>query len=221
MISVCTSSTESQLASLGDLMVMLGATASSSGMDLSLTQATDWAERYVGYPLRRAVYEETVASYGTQRLMLSRVPILAVQRFFDSTSTGEATEFQSSEYRVADPGAGFIERDQGYRWTAQEQWNLGSYIRPNSALKPWLLVYEAGYQFPETSSTDAKWATTTTADTLPPSIGRAVLLRAAEMYQGSSGVKSMKVGPLSITYSSEGEDTPQALLRPFIRIEAS
>ena len=69
MITVCTSATDTQLAALGDLMTMLGATASSSGMDLSLTQASDWAERYVGYPLRRQVYEETVASYGTQRLV--------------------------------------------------------------------------------------------------------------------------------------------------------
>ena len=56
MISVCTSSTDTQLASLGDLMTMLGATASSSGMDLALTQASDWATRYVGHELRRQVY---------------------------------------------------------------------------------------------------------------------------------------------------------------------
>jgi hypothetical protein len=218
MISVCTSSTNAQLAELGDLMVMLGATASSSGMDLALTQASDWATRYVGYELRRQVYEETVASYGTQRLMLSRTPIMAVQRFFDSTSTDNATEFASSEYRVADPEAGFIERDQGYRWTAQAMWDLGKYVKPNSELHPWLLVYEAGYQIGDTSSTDDKWATTTTANSLPPTIGRAVLLRAGEMYQGSSGIRSMKVGPLSVTYSSEGQDTPEALLRPFIRV---
>ena len=218
MISVCTSSTDTQLASLGDLMVMLGATASSSGMDLALTQASDWANRYVGSELRRQVYEETVASYGSQRLMLSRTPVLAVQRFFDSTSTGEATEFASSEYRVSDSEAGFINRDQGFRWTAQERWNLGRYVMPNSELKPWLLVYEAGYQVGETSSTDDKWATTTTANSLPPTIERAVLLRAGEMYQGSSGVRSMKVGPLSVTYSSEGQDTPEALLRPFSRV---
>ena len=218
MISVCTSSTDAQLASLGDLMTMLGATASSSGMDLALPQASDWATRYIGFELRRQVYEETVASYGTQNLMLSRTPIRAVQRFFDSTSTGEATEFQSSEYRVSDPDAGFIGRDQGYRWTAQERWSLGAYVMPNSELKPWLLVYEAGYQIGETSSTSDKWATTSTSNSLPPSIERAVLLRAGEMYQGSSGGKSMKVGPLSVTYSSEGQDTPEALLRPFIRV---
>ena len=218
MLTVCTSSTNSQLAQLGDLMTMLGATASSSGMDLALTQASDWATRYVGYELRRQVYQETVASYGNQNLMVSRTPILEVQRFFNSTSTGEATEFQSSEYRVADPDAGFIERDQGYRWTAQEMWNLGSYVKPNSELRPWLLVYEAGYQIGETSSTDDKWATTTTSNSLPPTIERAVLLRAGEMYQGSSGVKSMKVGPLSVTYSSEGQDTSEGLLRPFIRV---
>ena len=166
MISVCTSSTASQLASLGDLMTMLAATASSSGMDLALTQASDWADTYVRYPLRRQVYEETVASFGTQRVMLSRTPILSVQRFFDSTSTGDATEFQSSEFRVSDPEAGFIDRNQGYRWTAQERWNLGSYVVPGSELHPWLLVYEAGYQVGETSSTDDKWATTTTMNTL-------------------------------------------------------
>ena len=211
MISVCTSSTDSQLAALGDLMTMLAATASSSGMDLALTQASDWAENYVRYPLRRQVYEETVASYGGRNLMLGRTPIMEVQRFFDSTSTDEATEFQSSEYRVADPDAGFIGRDQGFRWTAQERWNLGSYVIPNSELRPWLVVYEAGYQVGETSSTDDKWATTTTMNTLPPIVERAVLLRAAEMYQGSAGVSSMKVGPVSVSYKSESQDSPERM----------
>ena len=218
MISVCTSSTNSQLAALGDLMVMLGATASSSGMDLALTQASDWANRYVGYDLRRQVYQETVASYGNQRLMLDRVPILKVQRFFDSTSTEDANEICSSEFRVSDADAGFLDRDQGFRWTAQERWNLGKYVVPNSELRPWLVVYEAGFQVGETSSTDDKWATTTTMNTLPPTVERAVLLRAGEMYQGMTGVQSMKVGPLSVTYSSEGQDKPEGLLYPFLRI---
>ena len=218
MLTVCPSSTNAQLAQLGDLMVMLNATASSCGMDLALTQASDWASRYVGYELRRQVYEETVASYGTQRLMLDRVPILAVQRFFDSTSTADATELCSSEFRISDPDAGFLNRDQGFRWTAQERWDLGKYVPPNSELNPWLVVYEAGYQVGETSRTDDKWATTTTYNTLPPTIERAVLLRAGEMYQGMSGVKSMKVGPLSVTYSSEGQDSPEGLLYPFLRI---
>ena len=219
MISVCTSSTDSQLAALGDLMTMLAATASSSGMDLALTQASDWAESYVRYPLKRQVYEETVASYGSQQLMLSRTPILSVQRFFDSTSTGEATEFQSSEFRVSNADAGFIGRDQGFRWTAQERWTIGNYVVPNSELYPWLVVYEAGYQIGETSSTDAKWATTTTMNTLPPVIERAVLLRAAEMYQGSAGVSSMKVGPGSVSYKSESQDSPEKMLLPFQRIK--
>ena len=218
MLTVCTSTTEDQLASLGDLMTMLGVTASSSGMDLALTQATDWAERYVGSTLRRQVYEETVASYGGLKLMLTRTPVYKIQRFFSSTTTEEATEFASSEFRLSDQEAGFIERDQGYRWTAKEVWNLGSYVQPNSELKPWLVVYEAGYQFPETSSTDAKWATTTTANTLPPIIERAVLLRAAEMYQGSAGVEKLKVGPLEVSYRSESQDTPERMLTPFIRI---
>jgi hypothetical protein len=219
MISVCTSSTDTQLAALGDLMTMLAATASSSGMDLALTQASAWAESYVRYPLRRQVYQETVAGYGSQNLMLSRTPILSVQRFFSSTTTDDATEFQSSEYRVEDADAGFINRDQGYRWTAKEKWNLGSYVVPNSELRPWLLVYEAGYQVRETSSTDSKWATTTTMNTLPPVIERAVLLRAAEMYQGSAGVSTMKVGPVSVSYKSESQDSPERMLLPYQRIK--
>lgn len=222
MISVCTSSTDEQLAALGDLMMVLGVTASSSGMDLALTQASDWTTRFVGYDLRRQVYEETVASYGSQRLMLSQTPIRSVQRFFNSTSTADATEFESSEYRVSDKEAGFIQRDQGYEWTAQRRWDLGSYVVPNSETRPWLVVYEAGYQIGETSSTSDKWATTSTSNSLPPTIERAVLLRAAEMYQGSAGVKQLKVGPLSVTYSSESadgnSDSPSALLRPFMRI---
>jgi hypothetical protein len=204
-LTVCTSSTEGQFAELGDLMLMLGATASSCGMDLSLTQATQWAETYLGYPLGRQVYQETLAAYGTRKLMVDRTPLRGVQRLFDSTDTGSATELTSTEYRLQDPEAGFIERDAGWRWTAQTAVALTTYIPVGSETRPWLVVYEAGYTLAETSSTDEKWATTSTGRTLPGPIEQAILVRAAELYEGagSGQVSSMKVGPLTLTTRSE------------------
>jgi len=220
-LTVCTSSTEGQWGNLTDLMTMLGATASSSGMDLALTQASKWAETYVGYPLGRSVYLETLPSYGTQRLVTSRTPIRGVERLFDTTDTGSATALTSTEYRLQDPEAGFIERDAGFRWTAQERVNLTTYTPAGSETRPWLVVYEAGYVFDETSSTGDQWATTSTGRTLPEDVEQAVLLRAAEMYEGSADVQSMRVGPLALTHRSEGSNntSPEGLLAPYRRVK--
>ena len=226
MLSVCTSSTETQFGSLGDLMVLLGATASSSGMDLSLTQATAWAERYVlgnaSGVLRRQVYEETVAGTGSPRLMLSRTPVWRIQRFFDSTDTCEATEYCSTDFRLARPDAGFVEMtgNTAYPWTGFYNSYINVSPQSGAMTRPYLVVYEAGWQFKETSSTSSNWVTTTTSRTLPEDFEAAVLQKAASMYQGGGyGVEQMKVGPLELNYSSGAPDPIVSLLAPYRRLD--
>jgi len=219
MLSVCTSSTESTLAFMGDLLTVLGATASSSGMDMALSAASAWVERYVtgemGGVLRRQVYTETVAGYGTQRLRLSRRPVLGIQRMFTGTDTGEATEYCSTDYRLENPEAGFLEltHDGGFGWTVATDWTLGGYPRPGGTYRPFLVVYEAGYQLVCSSST-GEWVTVTTGRTLPEDIERAVLLKAAEFYgdAGGGAYASMKVGPLGLTFKEDATDPVAELL---------
>ena len=218
MLTVCTSSTESSLAALGDLMVILGATASSSGMDMALAAGTAWVERHVGndvgYMLRRQVYQESVAGYGTQVLRLSRRPILGVQRMFDGSDTGTATEYCSTDYRIesADGGLISLRSNAGFAWDAVWDQSIARYPRPSAVDKRWWITYEAGYQLVCSSST-GEWATVTTGRTLPGDIERAVLLKAAEFYGDAGGAyASMKVGPLGLTFKEDATDPVAELL---------
>ena len=225
IVSVCTTSTESQLARLGDLLTLLGATASSSGMDLALTQASIWTERYITNSLagsiRRSVVRETVAGSGSQQLMLSRTPVRKVARLFDATDTCEATEYCSTDFRLEDPDAGFVTLtgNAGFAWDAIWDWHISRRPRPAAIARPWLVLYEAGWILNETSSTCSAWISTSTGRTLPEDIERAVLFKAAEFYQGNaSGIESMKVGPLSLNYSSESLDPISELLALYRRL---
>ena len=225
--NTCTTSTESQWCAISDLMVLLASTASSSGLDLAITGATDWVERYIansnGVSLRRNVIRETVAGYGSQFLMLSRTPIRKVVRMFDSTSTcsGASTEYCSTDFRIDDEDAGFVSltNDAGFDWDAVWQYNISRYPRPSAVQKRWMVTYESGWIRNETSSTCSAWASTSTGRTLPFDVERAVLLKAAEFAGGSAtGIKSMTVGPLSVNYGSEQSDEVAVLLTPYRRV---
>lgn len=225
MILTCTTSTEAALASMGDLMVILGTTASSSGLEKALLDATAWTERYItnmpGGSIRRSVVRETVAGSGSQQLMLSRTPVRKVVRMFDSTDTGSATEYCSTDFRLDDPEAGFVSltNDAGFAWDAVWRTNITRRPVPSAVVRRWLVTYEAGWILNETSSTCSAWASTSTGRTLPEDVERAVLLKAAEFAQGSvSGVESMKVGPLALNFGTETLDPVTQLLAPYRRL---
>ena len=223
--NTCTTSTEGQWAALGDVMTLLGATASSSGMDSALTDATAWVERYITNDrngrARRQVIRETVAGSGSQQLMLSVLPVRKIARLFDSTDTCEASEYCSTDFRVEDPEAGFVTLVSGGRFAWDAVWghDIEMYPRPAQVTRPWLVLYEGGWVRDETSSTCSAWVSTSTGRTLPEDVERAVLMKALEFYQGSSrGIESMAVGPLKINYGSEQIDDCERLLTPYKRI---
>lgn len=225
MIQVCTSSTQEQLARLGDLMTLLGTSASSSGQDAALTRATRWVETFItaqqGGSIRRQVYLETLAGYGGQRLMLDRTPVWSIQRMFDDTSTDTATEYCSTDRRLANAEAGFVELTnfRTFEWDWIDAGPIHFSPIPGAINRRWMLVYEAGWQL-EMSSTANDWLTTTTGQTLPADIEQAVLLKAAELYQGGSmGMESMQVGPLRMNWSSEASDPVVDLLSPYRRVK--
>lgn len=211
IVQSCTTSTETQLAALGDLMLLLGATASSSGMDRALTAATSWAERYITTrrdgSIRRWVGRETVAGSGSQQLMLSRLPVQRVVRMFDSTDTGNATEYCSTDFRIENAEAGFVTltSDAGFAWDKVVDWNIEMYPRPAQVTRRWMVEYEAGWQYACSSST-GEWATVTTGRTVPDDVSTAIAMKAAEFYDGGTPQSSMRVGPLALTYNTGGDD---------------
>ena len=223
MLNVCVSatSTDGALTTTAYLRRLLGATstADDTAQQDAVVAASRWAETYVGYPLLTQVYSETLAGYAAQELMVSRTPIRARLRLFDSTDTGEATEYCSTDYRIEDAEAGFLGRDAGFGWTAQSAAHLGRYVVPGSELRPWYFEYQAGYIYPETTSTS--YGTSDTGRSLPEDIERAVALKAAEMYEGQEGIASKGIGDLSISYTSEriGAAGPaERLLAPYRRV---
>lgn len=222
MLITCASSTETELAFVGDLAFLLGASASSSGMIQPLAAASREAERHIlndpNGVIRRQIYQETVAGHGSPRLMLSRTPVLGVQRLFDGTDTGTATEYCSTDYRIEDAEAGFLTLTGVSLFARDWIWgqDIQVYPVPNAEDRRWLAVYEAGWQLTSNSSTCM--VSTTTGPTLPDDIQRAVLVRAAELYEGGGGpIASMKVGPLGVNYRTEGIDEFMRLLAPYRR----
>lgn len=230
-LTVCTSSTGGNvLSTSSELRSVLRTT--STGDDAyqltTLKRASRWAETYLGYPIEVQTYLETVPAFGNRRLMLSRTPIRSVLRVFDATDTGSATAYCSTDFRIADAEAGFLDRDQGFEWSAGVNYALDAHYVPNSEAKPWLVEYIAGYTLDGIEATSENYSTagpggsTSTGRTLPEDLEQAVLLKAADLYvRQPGGVQSKTVGDLSIsyansafTYRSEAED----LLGPYRRI---
>lgn len=227
-VSVAATSTDGALTSPEYLRRVLGATSTDATTNTrqldAIAAASQWAVQYVGYPLLAQRYTETLAGYGSQDLMVSRTPIRVLLRMFDSTSTSQATEYCSTNYRI-DQDAGLINRDSGFRWTAGVNYHLGAFVVPNSELHPWYVDYIAGYIYPALSTDSAIFTTcaggtTSTGQTLPADIERAVALKAKEFFEGLEGVQSKGIGDLSITYTSEslGQRGPaERLLEPYVR----
>jgi hypothetical protein len=206
-LSVCVSasSTDGALATVDDLRAVLG-TTSTAAADVAAQQraivvASRWAETYLGYPVLAQVYSESLAGFGNPRLMLSRTPIRAVLRLFDSTSTDSANAYTSCQYGIEDAEAGFLRMPTGFAWTARTGWDLGPYVVPGSEQQRWLVEYQAGWVFGGTTST--AYGTTSTGPSLPDDITQGVLQRAAEFVEQDMDVESKRVGDLQVSYRSE------------------
>lgn len=220
MLIVCTSSTDVDYATTGDVLGLLfnstttagpGSTQEVDRIGRLVTRASAWADAHVGRPLALQVYSETLAAYGGRQLMVSRRPLVKVLRLFDSSATCDATEYCSTSYRVEDREAGLISRDGGFAWTRVDELSGGDFSLglaaarlPRREARPWLVEYVAGYSVVGSTTTSFGVSSGaeeyTTGPTLPPDVTQAVTLRAAEMYSNPLGVSQRSVGDLSVTY---------------------
>lgn len=224
--TVTVASTDAQLTTTQAVKDLLGVTGTSidSAIDRLITQASRWAESYLAKgPLTVQSYREAVPGYGSRRLVLSARPIRAVISLWDSTDTGSATTYLSSEFSV-DEDAGFIERDGGFAWDVDAVPQpfavpLASAPRPGEEEPGWLADYVAGWTIDGVSTDSPNWSTekgtTSTGRTLPEDIEEAVQLRVIERAEGRYGVKSRAVGDLRIAYGS-GEESLSAAARELL-----
>lgn len=201
MLRVCTSSTESALLSLTAYKASAKITTTSDDtiVQYALDRATALIEGYVGYPLRRQVYEETLAGYGSLELSVSRTPLRAIESILHSTSL-----VASTEYEIASESGGLIYRELGWPWTAGLEYDLTPHVAPKTELKSYTVVYEAGYCI--NGSTADGWLTT--GEPVPADIEGAITMAASFVYKSASrdlSVASKKVGDLTITYQGGGQ----------------
>ena len=200
MLRVCTSSTESSLLSLTAYKAAVGTTTTANDdiMQSALNRATALIEGYLGYPLRRQVYEETLAGYGSLELQVSRTPLLSIESILYGTELVDPTS-----YDIANEGAGLIYRELGWPWTAGIEYDLMPRVVPKSEARTYTAVYEAGYC--ANGSTADGWLTT--GEAVPAEIESATIAAATFLYKGASrdpAVVSKKIGDLSITYQGGG-----------------
>lgn len=214
MITTCVASTDA-LTTVPSVKTLLGLTTWTDDALLTalVSRATEAVEAYVGQPLRLQVYSESVAGFGSRTLMLSRTPIRVVLRAFDSTDTGTATAFCSSEYRIEDARAGLLSRDAGFTWTAPIATEFVDSARPGQEETPWLFEYAAGWRV--SCSTSTGYGVTSTGIEVPGDIRMAVEETVKSWYltrQADPSVQSVTVGSLSMTYKSGGPVTSMGSL---------
>lgn len=199
MLRVCTSSTESSLLSLAAYKAAIGTTTTDDAIIQSaLDRATSLIEGYIGYPLRRQVYRETVGGYGSLELQVSRTPLRAIESIMHQTELVDA-----AEYEIGNEGAGLIHRELGWPWTAGLEFDLVPHVVNKSELKSYAVVYEAGYCI--NGSTADDWLTT--GSPVPGDIEAAMVAAATFVYKSASrdfSVTSKKIDDLSISFQSGG-----------------
>lgn len=216
MLWINTESTEPNLTTLQAVQEQVSVETTDEDMVLRLiTRASRWAETYIGFPLRCRTYGETVPGTGGRNLMLTAIPVRAVTLIMDSTSTGTANDLTTS-IRIEDAEAGLLSRDEGFAWTPGLQQNIVANPLPGSDIRPWYVVYEAGYVLGGKSSTGG--GTTSTGETLPGDIQQAVIEKVKEWHGGESGVVSKKVGELQIQYKDVAQGPAESLLEPYRRM---
>ena len=200
MLRVCTSSTESSLMSLTayKAAAQIVTTSDDTVLQSHLDRATALIEGYIGYPLKRQVYSERVAGYGSYELQVSRVPLRAIE----SISYGQDL-VEPTGYDISNESAGLIYRELGWPWTAGVEYDLTAHIVPRSELKSFTVVYEAG--FCVNGSTADGWLTT--GEAAPGDIESALVMATSFLYRSGGrdlSVTSKKIGDLSISYQSGG-----------------
>lgn len=200
MLRTCTTSTETALLSLSSYKAsaQIVTTSDDAILQTALDRATALIEGYVGYPLKRQVYEETVPSGGSNELAVSRVPLRSIESINISTETVDPTS-----YDIASEGGGLIYRELGWPWSAGIEYDLTARVVPGGTVRSYTVVYESGYCV--NGSTADGWLTT--GEPVPSEVEAAIALTATFIHRAAirdPSVTSKRIGDLTISYLSGG-----------------
>ncbi len=196
---------DTRLTTLAAVKAELGITdtADDALLQTYIDQASAMIERFCGRWFGKATYRETLAGYGTSRLLLSCTPIVQVIMI-------ECDGALVTDYLVEDADAGILYRDGGWAWSPK----TGGYIERHPVAGAerlnYVITYEAGYILPENAGSN-----------LPADIQRAcidlVKVRYAERSRDPS-ITSERLGDWQASYSTDSI-TPQVvqILAPWRR----
>ena len=196
MLRTCTSSTDDALMTLDayKAAAKIVTTSDDAIIQSALQRATSLIEAYVGYPLRRQVYNETVPSYGGLELQVSRLPIQSIEAIYMSTEPVDP-----ASYEISSPGSGLIYRESGWPWMTNLVYDLMPHPMPQGEPRLFRVVYEAGFSV--SGSTGSQWLTS--GDAVPGSVEAAMMLTTNYLYRAAGNDPSVvqrKIGDLMITY---------------------
>ena len=174
---------------------------SAEGRSL-INLASDYIEKRCGRSFGIASLAETVAGYGTSRIVIARPPIKSITSItFNSTDTVDSTT-----YTIDDADAGLIQRDGGWRWTAHIMPDISGGHVPGTELKQYTVTYIGGYILPKDSESSASPINGDARD-LPYDIEEACLVLIGQMSRMRSRDPSITNESL-MSYSSAYSDTP-------------
>lgn len=188
----------------------LGVSASDERLPRYIAVASDAARQYLNRdPLHyEAGIVETVAGFGTARLVLQRLPVLSIASIeFD----GQA--ISADAYEIEDGGAGLVFRRVGWPWTTTDAGGIVGGPLPGYERRLLEVTYTGGWVTPGQTGTR----------TLPYDIEEAVIQTVVGMYRSRGRdreIASESLGAASVTYARGGEGgvlpaTAKALLTPY------
>jgi hypothetical protein len=162
------------------------------GMEQLVLAASRAIERYCGITFAQQTYQETLNGTDHENLLLTHAPIVG-------TPTVTADGSPVVDFEVGDANAGILYREVGWARIAWVGWNHDVEVDRMASGYPLFVVdYTAGYKLPADKDT-----------TLPPDIEEAAIMTAIQWYRRTnrdSDIRIKKVGDLSITYGTEGEE---------------
>jgi len=207
MLEVIAPAANKQLTTLETVKSELG--ISDTGQDAFLNslidRASDAIVSFCGRPFAKESYRETLAGYGTNRLILSRTPVIDV---FSITADSEII----TDYLLEDPEAGILFRKRGWQWAPTLGWNISFHPIGSSENLNFTVEYTAGYVLPGDEGTR----------TLPHDIEQACIDTVKALYSAGErdpAITGERIGDYQVSYVQGLPVGVTQLLIPWRRIK--
>jgi hypothetical protein len=208
MLEVITPAANKKLTTVSAVKEELGIPDADMSQDalisLFIDRASDAIVTFCSRPFAKEGYRETVPGYGSNRLILSRTPIVEI------TSVIADSEI-ITDYLLEDPEAGILFRRRGWQWAPTMGWNITWHPVGNSEDLNFTVEYTAGYVLPGDQGTR----------TLPNDIEKACIETVKAWYlarERDPVITAERIGDYQASYAQGLPAVATQLLAPWRRI---